>query len=167
MKIIKKILLTLILILFSTACSNKNNEVPANPENQAPEPQAENQNIGETCAYKKISGMCQITYLSKTNASIDQINMIGGPGYEGYEIKYKFIPTNPDLLNDETIMEKEHLFLLANSWYPGEQYLKKYKIVKDALFNCELAQISKGTCTPNILSINEINNIDYFETENQ
>lgn len=161
----KKIIPIFILIFFCAGCGNKIEQPNNTTTNQKEIPTEKKEPIvGETCAYKKIAGSCNITFLSKTTASISQASNIDGPGYEGYEIKYKFTPKNPNMLEDKEILKKEHLFLLANSWYPGEKYLQKYNIKENAIFDCELAQISKGTCTPNILSISKINSTDYFET---
>ncbi|OGF25533.1 hypothetical protein A2331_01555 [Candidatus Falkowbacteria bacterium RIFOXYB2_FULL_34_18] len=159
----KKIII-ISLLFVCTACTNQalnQKTPPPNSEDTTKEEPV----VGGTCAYKKIAGSCRITYLSKTTASIAQAAISGGPGYEGYEVKYKFTPQNPNLIDNEDILSREHIFLLANSWYPGEKYLEKYKIAEGNVFDCELAKISKGTCTPNILSINEINNADYFETK--
>jgi len=132
--------------------------------------------IGGPCSYDKFRGECRITSIQKTEESMQQENTIGGPGYEGFEVKFRFTPTEPlnlenvklNLLADtvENFLDKEHLLLLTNSWYPGPEYLEKYNIEENAVFDCELWLITKGTCSPAIFKFDNIDTSDYFETKN-
>lgn len=126
------------------------------PENRA----------GGPCTYESYPGHATITRVEKTEQSKDQAKAIGGPGYEGYEVSFSFV-------TDKVIkqawakeaLQKEHLLELQNSWYPGEQYLKKYGLKKGKPLKCTLKAITSGTCTPVIFEFDEVNTIDYFETK--
>ena len=59
---------------------------------------------------------------------------------------------------------KEFLLTLANSWYPGPKFLRKYGIEVDRSFDCYLKVITKGTCTPILFDFPAINLSDYFES---
>jgi hypothetical protein len=128
--------------------------------------------IGGACSYDRISGTCQIISVTKTSESIRQAQIGGGPGYEGYEIKFKFTPSEEKLEyrkasggGIEDIVNKEHTLQLTNSWYPGDKFLEKYMIKEGKVFNCVLCLITKGTCTPVLFEFPDINTSDYFETE--
>jgi hypothetical protein len=122
--------------------------------------------VGGPCTYESYPGQATITRIEKTEQSKDQIKTVGGPGYEGYEVSFSF-------MTDKTIkqawakeaLKKEHLLELRNSWYPGEQFLKKYGIEKGKVLKCTLKAITSGTCTPVVFEFDEVNTIDYFETK--
>lgn len=127
--------------------------------------------LGAGCSYEKIPGEAKIISITKTEESTRQETVSGGPGYEGYEIKFKFNPlqqkqeygtTQPAY---ESILEKEHTLQLTNSWYPGDKFLKKYKIEVGKTLNCVLGLLSNGSCSPVIFEFADINTSDYFETE--
>ncbi|MCM8769725.1 MAG: hypothetical protein NC911_08700 [Candidatus Omnitrophica bacterium] len=126
-----------------------------------------NRLVGGPCEYNKIDGSCQIISITKTAESIHQATIGGGPGYEGYEIKFKFSPSS--FAQDEgslsrDALNKEHTLTLANSWYPGEKFLEKYQIREGAFFDCKICIIAKGACTPVAFEFPDINTSDYFET---
>jgi hypothetical protein len=114
------------------------------------------------CSYNQYKGTATITSVMKTNASIAQRNRAG---YEGYEVEFLFTP-------DERIKEswaidrikKEQRFRLANSWYPGEEYLRKYQIAPGKKYQTVVNIIKKGTCSPIVFSFDRIDETDYFET---
>ncbi|MDO8521605.1 MAG: hypothetical protein Q7S52_05815 [bacterium] len=123
--------------------------------------------LGGGCSYEEMKGECRIISIAKTQNSLDQKN---SSGYEGFEVKFSFIPptgsqnninVNGFDLND--FMTKKSLLQLANSWYPGPQYLQKYNITEDAVFACTLKVESKGTCAPVVVDFDEVDTTDYFE----
>ena len=118
--------------------------------------------IGGPCSYDKIQGSCQITSVAKTDESIHQAQVSGGPGYEGNVIKYKFTPLDA---NQEYEKNKEYLLTLTNSWYPGDKFLDKYSIQEGKTFKCVMGRIVKGTCTPVVFEFPDINTSDYTDME--
>jgi len=121
--------------------------------------------IGEECIYKNYLGTAEVKNVQKTGESALQASVSGGPGYEGYEIKFS-VQVNDDIIKEwaKEFINKEHLFLLANSWYPGIKYIKKYKIKKGNKYNCNIKIIEKGACTPILFEIEDIDITDYFES---
>jgi hypothetical protein len=128
--------------------------------------------VGGACSYDRIPGTCKIISVTKTSDSIRQAAVTGGPGYEGFAIKFRFTPSAQkqeysqkwaDRIGD--VLAKEYTLLLTNSWYPGEKFLDKYKIVEAKTFDCKLGLITKGACAPVILEFPDINTSDYFETK--
>ena len=121
---------------------------------------------GGPCTYESYPGQATITRIEKTEQSKDQAKTVGGPGYEGYEVLFSFM-TNKEIKQAwaKEALKKEHLLDLRNSWYPGEQFLKKYGLVKGKVLKCTLKAITSGTCTPVVFEFDEVNTIDYFETK--
>lgn len=122
--------------------------------------------VGGPCTYESYPGQATITGVEKTEQSKDQAKVTGGPGYEGYEVTFSFV-------TDKTIKEpwgkealkKEHLLQLKNSWYPGEQFVKKYGLEKGKTLKGTLKAITSGTCTPVLFEFDDVNTADYFETK--
>jgi hypothetical protein len=128
--------------------------------------------IGGPCSRDKYTGTCKIISVAKTEASKEQVNEVGGPGYEGYEVKYKFIPNETiDIAGSSLeqamrqMMNGGQLLQLYSSWYPGSKFIEKYGIKKDAIFECEMSVITQGTCSPVVFEFNKIDLGDYFETK--
>jgi hypothetical protein len=128
--------------------------------------------IGSACSYEKIQGEAKIISITKTEESVRQAMISGGPGYEGYVINFKFIPKEVQQQNSQVssdyranIIEKEHLLQLTNSWYPGDKFLEKYKIETGKNFNCVMGLITKGSCSPVTFEFPDIDASDYFETK--
>ena len=120
------------------------------------------------CSYEKFRGTGRIISIQQTGQSKQQAVY---SGYEGFEIKFKFMPVEPLNIENVTwvnniqdILDREYLLLLANSWYPGQKYLEKYSIKENATFGGELLLITKGTCSPIGFRFDTINTTDYFET---
>lgn len=122
--------------------------------------------LGGDCSYASYTGTATVTRIVKTEASSKQATMKGGPGYEGYEIWFSF-KTDQEIKKEwaRKRIERENLFLLANSWYPGPQYIEKYKIKPGNSYQCTLQVITKGTCTPIIFEFTDPKRDDYFEAK--
>jgi hypothetical protein len=122
--------------------------------------------VGGPCTYDGYPGQATITRIEQTEQSKDQAKTVGGPGYEGYEVLFSFT-TDKEIKQAwaKEALKKEHLLDLRNSWYPGEQFLKKYGLVKGKVLKCTLKAITSGTCTPVVFEFDEVNTIDYFETK--
>jgi hypothetical protein len=122
--------------------------------------------IGGKCVYNDYPGKATITNIKMTDESKAQSHSLGGPGYEGYEIYFKF-ETKKQIEEDwaQSILDEEYLLLLVNSWYPGEKFIKKYKIELYKEFDCVLKIITQGTCTPIIFDFKNIKRDDYFESK--
>ena len=142
----------LILIVQGSACSNDKGM------------SEDSRKTGGECVYVSYPGIATITRIVKTDASKRQATMKGGPGYEGYEIWFLF-NTEQEIKKEwvRKSINKEHLFLLANSWYPGPRYIAKYTIASGNRYQCTLQVISKGACTPTIFQFAEPQRNDYFE----
>ena len=125
-----------------------------------------NQLIGGKCLYDVYKGKAVITSIKMTDESRAQEDGAGGPGYPGYEIKFIF-KADEDIKQSwaKDALDKNHLLLLKNSWYPGKGYIDKYSIKDDREFNARLKVITQGTCTPIIFEFENIKRDDYFETE--
>ncbi len=150
------ILLAVLNITLFSGC------VIVKPASKAAKNNNTNAMIGGPCTYASYEGNCKITSIQKTPASTQQADIKGGPNYEGYEIKFKFIPSQK-IPHADYITQREFLLTLQNSWYPGERFLEKYNINVGSVFECQAKIITKGTCTPVMFSFKSINTTDYFE----
>lgn len=170
------IILTVVIIaagafLYLNQTGQGNKSVNLNPLNQSTFNKNWGPPLGGPCSYDKYQGSCKIISIIKTDASRHQIEVGGGPGYEGFEIKFKYIPKDKLNMSESTkwaedqILDKEHLLLLINSWYPGPKFLEKYKIKENTTFDCKAEVITEGTCSPVGFEFNDINVSDYFECE--
>ena len=122
--------------------------------------------IGGSCVYNDYPGKAVITSIQMTDKSKAQATLSGGPGYPGYEIYFKFM-TDKQIKEDwpRSTLDKKHLLLLVNSWYPGKEFIEKYHIEVNKEFNCTFKVINKGTCTPIIFEFKNIKRDDYFESK--
>ena len=91
---------------------------------------AEGRQAGGACEYVGYQGTATITRVEKTARSGEQAGNVGGAGYEGYEVRFRFMP-EADIREEwaRPAAGREHLFCLMNSWYPGPRYLEKYGAV--------------------------------------
>jgi hypothetical protein len=161
------VILTIITVCFASAlrAQEKAQEQQASPR------QARKMMVGGPCTYKAIKGACKIVSVEQTEGSKKQASMAGGPGYEGYEIKFIFVPEKPADFSDvawakdseNAILSTQYPLLLTNSWYPSYNFLRKYKIKKDAFFPCEMDLITSGTCSPITFKFSGINTQDYSQ----
>ena len=123
---------------------------------------------GGCCIYASYEGNAKIFRVSQTPTSLAQAKIMGGPGYEGYEVWFRFIPKS-DVPDDriKQVISREHLFTLYNSWYAGPRYLEKYGIREGKIYPCTLNIIEEGTATPVIFEFETIDTRDYFETRSK
>ena len=166
-KLILSVVLTIMAVFFASGL-------------RAQEPAAEQQTankkhrrviLGGPCTYKPFKGTCKIVSVEKTETSKRQAMMNGGPGYEGYEVKFVFTPEEtPDFSgipwvkgSERALLTTQYPLLLTTSWYPSQKFLEKYDIRKDAVFACEMDLITSGTCTPITFKFEGINTTDYSE----
>jgi hypothetical protein len=122
--------------------------------------------VGGRSEYDDYAGTATIVRVEKTKRSAAQARVGGGPGYEGYEVRFRFAAKEavPGTLGQDAL-KREHLLTLANSWYPGERYLKKYGIRKDKTFAATMSVIRKGVSTPVVFAFETIDTTDYFESK--
>lgn len=121
--------------------------------------------LGGPCDYAEYPGEAAIVSVEQTERSREQKQAAGGPGYEGYEIRFRFTPAStvePEWARRAA--ERDHIFQLANSWYPGPRYLEKYGITEGKRYSCTLQVITRGTCTPILFDIAGLPRDDYFES---
>lgn len=133
-------------------------------KNKPAPPPISGKRFGGPCRYTSYPGRCTIQSVRKTADSIHQKSVGGGPGYEGYDIKYKYtgrVPPRNRLAM--RAIARTHAFRLTNSWYPGPEYIAKYAIVPGKTFACILKVIVKGACTPVVFYFPSIDSADYFE----
>lgn len=119
--------------------------------------------VGGPCQYAQEEGFCLITSVTKTEQSLAQAEIKGGPGYQGSLVSFNFYLDLKGELNAQDFGQGPHSLLLGNSWYPGDKFLEKYAIYPGAVFACQKLTITKGTCTPLIFEFPAINIYDYFE----
>ncbi|GKT08779.1 hypothetical protein [Desulforhabdus sp. TSK] len=150
----------LILLMVLTAACDKGNAKlteDKNPGHQA----------GGPCLYASFSGRALITKIMQTPASKEQAQIRGGPGYEGYEVWFRFIPDAELPENARHALDREHLFTLYNSWYVGPRYVEKYGLAPDKVFPCTLKHIQSGSCSPIDFQFPTLDRADYFESRAQ
>jgi hypothetical protein len=102
--------------------------------------------------------------MEKTAASRAQAKVSGGPGYEGYEVEFRFTPDAP--IADaglRAFVGRVHALRLANSWFPGPQFLQKYGIARGRSLDATLKQRVSGACTPLLFAFPGVDLADYFE----
>jgi hypothetical protein len=122
--------------------------------------------IGGKCAYVEHPGTCTIDGVVKTQDSIAQASLNGGPGYEGLTVTFTY--AGPNAGDDGLVrraLEGKHELRLMNSWYPGPRFLERYGIAAGKSFACTLNVISQGTCTPAVFDFQGVDRADYFESE--
>jgi len=119
---------------------------------------------GGPCTYRSYPGEAVITRIIQTPASKEQARIIGGPGYEGYEVWFKFIPQATASDQPAQLTNQEQLFTLRNSWFVGPRYLKKYALSPGNSLACEMSVLERGTCSPVQFHFPSIPNTDYFES---
>ena len=124
---------------------------------------------GSCCAYVSYAGNAEIVKIARTSASAAQAAVLGGPGYEGYEVWFRFVPCKGVSIPVEQRFadNRLNLFTLQNSWYVGPRYLEKYHMKVGETYPCELKFLTKGTCTPVIFELKTLDGTDYFETSKQ
>jgi hypothetical protein len=121
--------------------------------------------VGGPCEYNKYEGTATITRVEQTEKSSRQAKNVGGAGYEGYEVWFRFTPASE--IREEWARPaagRENRFTLMNGWYPGPKYLRKYGIKSGLKCRCVMKVIRKGTCTPIIFDFPGIKRDDYFES---
>jgi hypothetical protein len=122
--------------------------------------------LGARCTYVEHPGTCTIVSIEKTQDSIAQASLDGGPGYEGLTVTFTYAgaTANDDGLVRQAL-EGKHELRLMNSWYPGPRFLERYGIATGKSFACTLNVISQGTCTPTVFDFQGVDRADYFESE--
>jgi hypothetical protein len=122
--------------------------------------------VGGACSYKSYEGTARIIRIEKTDVSLKQAGIIGGPGYEGYEIRFRFLPGEGIALEGwpAAAIDREHLLTLHNGWCPGPRFLEKYRLVAGNEYPCTLKIIETGTCTPIVFDFATIDTQNYFES---
>ena len=122
--------------------------------------------VGGPCTYASHEGIARIVRVAQTPASRQQAQVIGGAGYEGYEVSFRFIPKPEEAprIRKMPLLERDQLLTLNNSWYAGPRFLEKYHIAVGKEFPCILKLIQSGACTPVVFNLPTINTGDYFES---
>ena len=128
----------------------------------------EKMKVGGPCDYVDYAGTATITKMEISAASGKQVLATGGPGYPGCEIWFSF-KTDALIRQDwaRKVVDREHLFRLANSWYPGEKYIDKYGIKVGNTYTCILKVLTRGTCTPAVFKFPGCKDDDYFESKKE
>lgn len=120
---------------------------------------------GGPCTYASYEGRAEIVRVTQTPTSMAQSSVMGGPGYQGYEIWFRFVPKSGTSNRAiDPIVGREHLFTLKNGWYVGPRYLEKYGIQPGKKYPCIVKLIEKGTCAPVVFEFETIDSRDYFES---
>lgn len=119
------------------------------------------QKVGGKCEYSKYHGKAAIVSIIPKPSSSHS----AGPLYEEFEVRFRFVAEEDIKEAHGRIEGKEYVLTLANSWYPGPKFLKKYGIKVGKSFGCSLNVITKGACTPIMFDFPDIDLSDYFEIE--
>ena len=120
--------------------------------------------IGGGCSYRDIAGTVTIVGVAKTAASSQQATVSGGPGYQGFEVNFRFTASQP--IAEATVRDfarRPHVLRLVNSWYPGPRYVEKYHLDAGRELPALLKVRTSGACTPMLFSISGVDRTDYFE----
>jgi len=149
----------ILLLVLSAACDKSNGKMneDKNPSHRA----------GGPCLYASFSGRALITKITQTPASKEQAQIRGGPGYEGYEVWFRFVPDAELPERARYALDREHLFTLYNSWYVGPRYVEKYGLASGKAFLCTLKSIQSGPCSPIDFEFPTLDRGDYFESRPQ
>ena len=114
--------------------------------------------VGGHCEYRVYKGYARITSIQKQEHR--QVGH-GGVSYECYEVRF-FFHTNKKIEESFAQFEgRTFTLLLRNGWYPGAEFLKKYRIKVGGSFDCNMNVITKGSCTPIIFEFPTIDLSDY------
>ena len=119
--------------------------------------------IGGSCAYRDVPGKATIVSVEKTAASRAQAKTGGGPGYEGFEVHFRFAPARADAEIAGQV-GKSLLLQLTNSWYPGPRFLDKYGIRAGRTVPAVLKVRTSGSCSPYVYEFPGVDLSDYFES---
>ena len=158
--LLRSILVSTVTLILLPGCGEGNPEMSRESEGSA------DLQEGSPCDYDSFPGHVRITRIAKTDASRAQKEVVGGPGYEGYEVWFRFAPVEPILTHADFsgLLEREHLLTLRNGWYPGPRYLEKYGLEPDKEISSVLKIIRTGVCQPTMFELDGIEAADYFET---
>jgi len=91
-----------------------------------------------------------------------------GSGYAGYEVWFSFAPDEP--VSDPATADwigREHELRLANSWYLGPEFVKKYGLEAGRTIRAVLDVQKAGPCTPFVFRFPTADTTDYFERGRQ
>jgi len=147
-------------LLIATGC------VAAGDDAGGPNRKAGDIRVGGPCSYKSYDGKARITRIVKTEDSRRQAALMGGPGYEGYGIWFRFVPKAKLDVDGwpADALDREQALTLQNGWRPGPRFLMKYHLAAGNEYPCSLKIIETGTCTPIVFNFETIDTDDYFES---
>lgn len=162
------VLIILFLGLVFVGCT-KTSEIQVKQDNENKKNYTEKKTsefqLGESCEYDNYPGSCKIV-------SIKELNNLPGntePKYlPQYEVRYRFIPDNADMIDalGMKLLNTDIKWGIGSSnWNVGPEYMEKYNIEPNKMFNCVYKKIIRGTCTPDIINIEGLNRYDYFEVQ--
>ena len=124
--------------------------------------------IGGPCLYESYQGRATILSITVVNNS----GIEDEKWREGYRVIFIFQLNENQTKEQKRLVlykrfqnniETERVFTLTNGWYPNKDYLEKYEIEEEAVFDCELKLITHGTCSPVIFDFKNINESDYLK----
>jgi hypothetical protein len=124
---------------------------------------------GGPCTYIAYQGEALITRVVQTSVSKEQSKVIGGPGYEGFEVWFRFAAERDRKTPNQPapVTDREHLLTLRNGWYMGPEYLAKYALSPGQRIPCVLNVIETGVCAPIHFQFSTIQVGDYFESRSR
>jgi hypothetical protein len=121
--------------------------------------------VGGCGTYVAIEGLAKVERVEETPASAAQATSRGGPGYAGYEVWFSFTPDEPVSDADTAAwIAKEHDLRLANSWFPGPAFVKKYGLETGKTIPAVLEVQKAGPCAPFVFKFPGVDTTDYFES---
>ena len=114
--------------------------------------------IGGPCEYHRYKGKAEIVSVRPKRMPGN-----GAPSYETFEVLFSFQSEEEIEESWVRVEGRLHLLTLANGWYPGLEFLRRYRIETGQDFDCHLKVITKGACTPMLFDFPDIDVADYSE----
>ena len=116
------------------------------------------------CKFDVVGGECKIENIVASEEALDQEK---NAGYRGVNVFFSFKPVPKVVLPEEIapFASADHVVLLRlnNGLLPGQLYMKKYNLKRDAIFPCAFKINRQGHCDPIMLDIKGVDPADDFE----
>ncbi|NWH03821.1 hypothetical protein [Desulfobacter latus] len=114
---------------------------------------------GGPCEYAAYKGKAKIISVKE----IDRPQNYGGGSHKRYAVKFVF--STQEKLTPPHFRVTQRVFdmKLANGWHLGPEFLDKYGIRENVIFDCIVKTVTKGPCTPVVFDFPKIHLDDYFE----
>jgi hypothetical protein len=116
---------------------------------------------GGDCTYNRYPGEAEVVAIRSVTMPGDN-----APSYPTREVWFEFHPDGKIQESWVQIDDKQFLLTLSNGGYPGPTFLNKNGIDIGTRLVCELAVITKGTCSPILFEFPTLDLTDSTEFNN-